>query len=140
VNRISQILLTERDAARLESALRHSQQQNPRSAGGVETLEALLDSAQVVPATAVMPDVVTMNSRVMVEDLADGRRYSVTIVYPTEADPDLNRVSVVSPVGLAMLGARAGERVTVDVPTAARRELLIRGLEFQPEAAGRFDL
>lgn len=140
MNRNTEIFLTERDAVRLESALRHAHQQNPRRAGGVETLEALLDSAQVVPATAVMPDVVTMNSRVTVEDVADGRSYTVTLVYPTEADTERNRVSVVSPVGLAMLGARAGERVTVDVPGVARRELLIRSLEFQPEAAGRFDL
>lgn len=140
MNRNTPIVLTERDAAKLASALRHVSPPSSRTAGDVEALEALLDSSQIVPAAAVTPDVVTMNSRVTVEELADERSYTVTVVYPTEADPDRSRVSVLSPVGLALLGMRVGEEVTVDVPGRARRALCIRDIEFQPEAAGRFDL
>ena len=140
MNRNMPICLTERDAARLASTLRHVSQDRSRAAAGAETLETMLDSAQLVPADAVLPDVVTMNSRVLVQEHAVGTCYTLTLVYPAEADPERNRISVVSPVGLALLGARVGDRVTVQLPGRASRELLIRGLEFQPEAAGRFDL
>jgi regulator of nucleoside diphosphate kinase len=104
-----------------------------------DALENQLDTARVVPPRQVPPDVVTMNSRVELEDLDTGARKLITIVFPNEADPREGKVSVLAPLGLAVLGTSVGEVLEWEMPGGLRR-LCVRGLLFQPEAAGRYDL
>lgn len=104
-----------------------------------DDLENQLDGATVVPARQVPADVVTMNSEVEVEDLDTGNRKVVTVVFPQAADARTGKVSVLAPLGVAVLGSRVGERLECAMPGGLRR-LLVRRLLFQPEAAGRFDL
>ena len=131
------ILLTELDAARLERSIIEQLSLSPETQEATE-LEAILDAAAVVPATAVGPHVVTMNSIVVLEEPLSARRMTITLVYPKDSDVERSRVSVLSPVGRAIIGTRVGDRVTVSVPDAAPRELVVAELEYQPEAAGHF--
>jgi transcription elongation factor GreA len=83
--------------------------------GRIATLERVLRDATVISAGAAAVDRVTLGSRVTIED-ADGVRSVFTIVGSTEADPRAGRVSNVSPIGRALLGATAGELVQVTTP------------------------
>jgi regulator of nucleoside diphosphate kinase len=74
-------------------------------------LRRLIKSATVVASDAVPPDVVTMNSRVVLAYETTGVRRVVTLVYPLDARAALDQVSVLEPLGMALLGARAGQRV-----------------------------
>jgi regulator of nucleoside diphosphate kinase len=95
-----------------------------------------LDRADIVPFRAVPPDVVTMNSRVAFEDETAGEFRIVTIVYPQEADPSEGKVSVMAPVGSALLGLSVGQSIEWCFPDGRPRTLRVVELLYQPEAAG----
>jgi regulator of nucleoside diphosphate kinase len=95
-----------------------------------------LDRADIVPFRTVPPDVVTMNSRVAFEDETAGEFRIVTIVYPQEADPSEGKVSVMAPVGSALLGLSVGQSIEWCFPDGRPRTLRVVELIYQPEAAG----
>jgi regulator of nucleoside diphosphate kinase len=102
------------------------------------TLTAELDQAVVVGPDEVPPDVVTMNSRVR---LRDGRRtWVMTLVFPEDANPEEGSISVLAPLGAALLGFRVGQTVTFRVPGGAERACDILSVLYQPEAAGDLHL
>jgi regulator of nucleoside diphosphate kinase len=95
-----------------------------------------LDRADIVPFGAVPPDVVTMNSRVAFADETTGEFRVVTIVYPDEADPAEGKISVMAPVGSALLGLSVGQSIEWCFPDGRPRTLRVVELLYQPEAAG----
>ena len=98
-----------------------------------ENLQAELDRADVLPAADVPDDVVTMHSQVYYVDETTGERRAVTLVYPHEADIAKGRVSVLAPVGAALLGLSTGQSIDWGFPHGVRRRL--RVLEVNREAA-----
>lgn len=140
MNRTHEIRLTELDAVRLERALMELLKATDGEPQGASELESLLDAAAIVPSDSIAPNVVTMNSTVVLEAHPSKERTTLTLVYPKDADPDQSKVSVLSPVGRALLGARVNDRVRVVVPGYGERELALVALTYQPEANGRFDL
>ena len=140
MTRINEIRLTDLDAARLERSLIEQLRESPEPAQGTAELEELLDAAAVVPSATIDPNVVTMNSTVVLEEQPAGRRMTVTLVYPRDSDPERSQVSVLSPVGRAVIGARVGDTITIVVPGNEPRQLRVAGIPYQPEANGRFDL
>lgn len=138
--RTHEIRLTEIDAARLERALMELLKRDAPEPQGAAELEALLDDAAIVPSEAIDPNVVTMNSTVVLESRPSGERTALTLVYPKDVDPEQSKVSVLSPVGRALLGARVNDHIRVVVPGHGERELVLVELTYQPEANGRFDL
>jgi regulator of nucleoside diphosphate kinase len=136
----NEIRLTDLDAARLERSLIEQLRQSPEPPQGTAELEALLDAAAIVPSATIDPAVVTMNSTVVLEEQPAGRRMTVTLVYPKDSDPERSQVSVLSPVGRALIGARVGDTIIVSVPGNAPRDLRVVEMKYQPEANGRFDL
>ena len=140
MTKTTEIRLTDLDAARLERSLIEQLRQSPEPAQGTAELEALLDAAAVVPSATIDPNVVTMNSTVVLEEQPARRRLVVTLVYPRDSDPERSRVSVLSPVGRALIGARVGDAISVVVPGNEPRELHVVEMQYQPEANGRFDL
>ena len=79
-----------------------------------------------------------MNSEATIED-GSGAAQTVRLAYPEEADAGKGRVSVLSPLGNALLGVRVGDQVSFATPVGERR-VRVTGIPFQPEAAGQFDL
>jgi len=140
MNRTHEIRLTELDAVRLERALMQILKTSATEPQGATELESLLDNAAIVPSDSIDPEVVTMNSTVVLEPRPVGERTTLTLVYPKDVDPDQSRVSVLSPVGRALLGARVGDLIRVVVPGHGEREFAVAELAYQPEANGRFDL
>ena len=99
-----------------------------------EVAEAVVVKSEEVPAT-----VVTMNSEVEVIDLETDERRSVTLVFPALAGIEAGRVSVLAPLGTALLGSRQGASVAWQTPRGLR-QLHVARVIYQPEAAGRYDL
>jgi regulator of nucleoside diphosphate kinase len=87
----------------------------------------------------VPADVVTMNSEAIVRDLSTGETETLRVVFPGSAAPRKGAISVLAPLGLALLGTRAGDEIDWEMPGGARR-LRVESVTYQPEAAGRFDV
>jgi regulator of nucleoside diphosphate kinase len=138
--RNDEIQLTELDVLRIERELTRAHEAEPAGRQGAVELETLLDYAAVVPAATIDRDVVTMNSTAVLQARESGERMTITLVYPKDVDPKRGRVSVLSPMGRALIGSRVGDVIRVAAPTHAAREFTVRALTFQPEAHGRFDL
>lgn len=134
----SAIHVTRFDKARLTRLLR-SLDAAHENREEIEDLERELERGTEVESTEVGPDVVTMNSTVRVTDLDANATHLYTIVFPSDADFDKGRISILSPLGTALLGYRAGDVVIWEMPRGTRR-LRIEELVYQPEAAGDFHL
>jgi regulator of nucleoside diphosphate kinase len=130
------IYITEDDHDRLSKLLEGARQRGWRDLAHVEQLDAELDRAQIVPPREVPPDVVTMHSRVALRDLDTGAESELTLVFPHEANVDDGKVSVLAPLGTAVLGYRTGDLIEWNVPGGTRR-LQVERVLFQPEAALR---
>jgi regulator of nucleoside diphosphate kinase len=102
----------------------------------LEMLRRELDRAVVVNAEETPADVITMGTQVRVRDVGTGRRHDYTLVYPWEADLALGRVSVLAPLGTALIGHRSGDDFVWAMPGVVRR-LRIEQVLHQPEAARR---
>jgi regulator of nucleoside diphosphate kinase len=111
-----------------------------READAYAALEEELGRAQIVEAAAIPPDVVTMNSRVRFKDTETQDELEVTLVYPKSADVEKGRISVLAPVGSALLGLSVGQEIEWPVPTGKMRRLRVVAVTYQPEAAGHGDL
>ncbi len=104
--------------------------------GRSEMLERELVRANVVPREKIPADVVTMNSRVVFENETTGERREVTLVYPGNSDIDAGKISVLVPVGTALLGLRVGQSIDWELPGGDKQRYRIVKVPFQPEAAG----
>jgi regulator of nucleoside diphosphate kinase len=103
-----------------------------------DLMEMLSEHAQIVPGRRIPPDVVTVNSTVSFRDEVTGAVHRVTVVYPSETSIADGRISILSPVGSALLGLPVGRIAAVELPDGATREIRILELHYQPEAAGEF--
>jgi regulator of nucleoside diphosphate kinase len=128
------IFITEEDHEKLTQLLEGARQRQHRDLGHVEQLDTELDRAHIVPAGEIPPDVVTMNSQVVLRDLDTGDEIMLTLVFPHEANVDQHKVSVLAPLGTAVLGYRSADIIEWQVPGGTRR-LRVERVLYQPEAA-----
>ncbi len=113
-------------------------ERTPASAeDAIDRLDAELARAELVSASQVPPDVVTMGSHVLFEELGSGVCRALTLVYPRDADAAEGRISVLSPVGSALLGLRTGQTIEWPIEGDRVRRYRIRAVLFQPQAAER---
>lgn len=103
---------------------------------GSEALRAEIARASIVEPAQMPADVVTMNSTARIVDENNHEEYEVTLVYPREADGDPGKVSVLAPVGSAILGLRVGDSIRWPMPGGREAALRIAAIRYQPEAAG----
>jgi regulator of nucleoside diphosphate kinase len=134
------IVLTQNDYTRLKQLLLELSRQTDGMQASLETLEEILDFARVVQPDQVPANIVTMNSRVMFEDVRTGDKGTVTIVYPADADVSTRRISILSPVGAALIGESQGAEVELPVPHGQTRRIRIVDVLYQPEAEGNYEL
>ena len=126
------IILTSLDLDRLEALL------DTLPAGtfpGKAELQTELDRAEVVSPEAVSPDVVTMNSKVRFA-LESGEEFCLTLVYPKDMDGSAERISILAPVGSALLGLSVGERIEWPRPGGGMMKVQLVEIIYQPERAG----
>jgi regulator of nucleoside diphosphate kinase len=130
------IVVTRPDLERLRTLIETARARRRWEEMHLLALADELEGAEVVEPDSVPPDVVTMRSRVRVLDMVSGQASTYTLSYPTEADLQAGRLSVLAPIGTALLGYREGDVIEWAVPGGVR-VLKIERLEHQPEAAGR---
>jgi len=130
------IRVTDFDCRRLQSLIDGSKLVDMRDAGSVDWSERHLDEAEVTSAGHIGPDVVTMNSQVLVTDLDSGETFDFQVVFPRAADAAAGKISVLAPLGMAVLGRKVGQQITWQVPIGIRR-LQVDDVLYQPEREGR---
>lgn len=129
------ILISSRDAERLEALL----EALPDSAffGRVE-LEAELERAEVLEPEEMPPDVVTMNSLVRFRVASSKDSFELRLVYPKDVDESGGTISVLAPVGSALLGLSTGNEIEWPRPGGGVVQVRIEEIVYQPERAGEY--
>jgi regulator of nucleoside diphosphate kinase len=143
--RTDRVLLTEQDALRLRETLARALLDSMTSGEGpagdaLELLATALRSAVVVPPDRMPAEVVTMRSRLVLNDVESGRRREVVLVYPEEERSHDGHVSVLSPMGVALLGLSEGALVAWTLPSGRTATLRVESVQYQPEVAEEFHL
>ncbi|MFO7643942.1 MAG: nucleoside diphosphate kinase regulator [Desulfosarcina sp.] len=133
------IFITEFDKVRLEELIAVAEEFGDHDRKDLELLAEELDQAEVLLSEAVPPDVVTMNSKVVLRDLSTSETMTYVLVFPKDANIDAGAISVLAPVGTAILGYAKGDVVEWPVPSGMRR-IRIEEVLYQPEAAGDYHL
>ncbi len=129
------LIISHADRERLEALIDSARMDSRVREDYLAALEAELGRARIVPAGKVPPDVVTMNSAVRLRDLDSDETEEYELVYPADADMAHNRISVLAPIGTAILGYRLGDVIEWPVPAGLRR-LRVEEVLYQPEGAG----
>ena len=128
-------VLTELDHVRLATLSRRGLRARlPNSPG----IDALLDDARVVPSRRVASDIVTMYSQVLLRFADDGSKRKLTLCYPQDAEPRFGFVSVLSPIGMSLLGQPVGAMVCWRSPDGSERAGHVDAVLYQPEASGDY--
>lgn len=130
----NRIWITHADCERLRTLVEGRRGMSSADHQSLDMIEDELDRAEVVDMGAIPRDVVTMNSEVRLKDLDSGEINVYRLVFPTQART-WNSVSVLAPLGIAMLGYKAGDVFEWRVPKGVRRLKIVEVL-YQPEAAG----
>ena len=133
------LFITDTDRDRLEKLLLGTRQWSSRDKAHLQALEEELDKAYTVESREIPGDVVTMRSQVRVRDMKSGAEMDISVVFPSEADSEQGKISVLAPIGTALLGYRVGDVVEWKVPGGLRR-LKVERILYQPEAAGHYHL
>ena len=95
-----------------------------------------LNRAEVLPPDQIPDGVVTMHSTVECEDELSGDHHSLTLVYPNEANVDKGHVSILAPVGSALLGLSLGQSIDWSAPDGRKLRVRVTKISYQPEASG----
>ncbi len=130
------IVITKRDADRLDSLL---ESLSGQTFPGKAQLEAELARASIVDSKDVPPNVVTMNSTVAFRT-GEGKEFSLRLVYPKDADGSAERLSILAPVGSAILGLKEGDSISWPVHGGTSVDVQIIRVTDQPERAGNDSL
>jgi len=133
------LYITEFDKSRLEELIGVAEEFGHQDREDLQDLAEELANADVVPSKNIPADVVTMNSKVALRDLNTSEEMIYRLVFPGDANIDEGAISVLAPVGTAILGYTKGDIVEWPVPSGMRR-IRIEDILYQPEAAGDYHL
>lgn len=131
------IYITEADRDKLQKIIATAQEFGGGDKNYLDKLVLELQRAEVVSADTIPADVITMNSKVVLEDLDNGDEMHYTLVYPQDAALSQGKISVLAPIGTAILGYRSGDVIDWEVPGGIAR-LQVKTILYQPEAAGDY--
>lgn len=105
----------------------------------INRLHSKFRAAKMLPQDRILNNVITMNSRVLLKEITNAREAEVTVTYPQEADGREGKISIFSPIGLALLGRQAGDIVSWKTPNGTGRFEIVK-IIYQPEAFGHYYL
>jgi regulator of nucleoside diphosphate kinase len=128
------ITVSRLDLERIEALL---ERLPPAQAEGLAALRGELDRAAVVEPRDMPKNVVSMNSTVTFKDEASGEQSTLTLVYPMAAGKP-GTVSILAPVGSALLGLSKGRHIDWPTPDGRTRRLTVLSVDYQPESSGEY--
>ncbi|TLD41076.1 MAG: Regulator of nucleoside diphosphate kinase [Candidatus Jettenia ecosi] len=134
-----EIFITKFDKDRLDELIEVAETFGSHSRQDLQDLQKELERARIISSKEVPSNVVTMNSRVLLHDTDTSEEMTYTLVFPKDADVESGLISVLAPIGTAILGYREGDNIEWKVPSG-RRSISIKKILYQPEAAGDFHL
>ncbi len=130
MNAQDKLILTQNDFQKLSALIGSTNQEM------VELLEDELSRVMVVADDELPKDVVSMNSKVSFQDLDTQAEFVVTLVYPHDAKIEENKISILAPVGSALIGLRVGQDIRWPVPNGKEKRLKVTSVIYQPESDG----
>lgn len=107
---------------------------------GVNELEEELGRANIVPPKEVPPTIVTMNSTVKFFVESTQKEFELTLVYPKDMDTSGKTISILAPVGSALLGLAIGDEIEWPKPGGGMQKVKITAITYQPERSGDYQL
>lgn len=128
----STIYITRDDHAKLRLLITSASA--PRGSHSLNQLSEELDRANLIDPSAVPPGIVTLESRVEYEDVDTGEIEEYTITFPERANLEEKRISILAPIGLALLGCRVGDVVRWTTPGGVRSLKVRRSTPPSPES------
>ncbi|MFA7257655.1 MAG: GreA/GreB family elongation factor [Kiritimatiellales bacterium] len=132
------ITLTFSDYMHLQDLVRAGRNIDFQPSTLLDALEAELNRAEIVASNAIPRYVFTMNTCALLTDTSTGERTKCTLVFPGEANPQCGKLSVLSELGIALLGFSVGDTIDWESPEGPRRTRIVQ-FSFQPEAAKQYD-
>lgn len=135
MNQQPNIVISKLDAERLENLL---QSLSSAAFPGMCDLEAELARADIVEPHDIPPTVVTMNSTVRFRVESTAEVFTLTLVYPKDLDSSGDKISILAPVGSALLGLSAGDQIDWPKPGGGVLQVRIEEVTYQPERAGAY--
>ena len=134
-----EIYITKYDYDRLKELLSVAKAFKFQSRNDLKNLKQELERATIVDSKEVPPNVVTMNSKVELLNLDKNNTSIFTLVFPSDADIDQGKISILVPIGTAILGYRVSDTIIWHVP-AGLRKIKIKKILYQPESSGDYHL
>ncbi len=131
--------ITEFDRSRLLELIAVVREYGTQGRVDLGALADELRKAETVASKEIPPNVVTMNSKVLLRDLDTDETMTFTLVFPKDANIDTGAISVLAPIGTAILGYSTGDVIEWQVPSRVRK-IRIEEILYQPEAAGDYHL
>jgi regulator of nucleoside diphosphate kinase len=131
------IFITTTDAEKLRDLLQKAQYSEYRGSVYLKMLSDEIEKAEVVDPDQIPPDVITLNSTAHLIDQETGEEMICTLVFPEDADVSQGKISILAPIGTAMLGYRVGDTFEWDTP-GGRRSIRVKDVIYQPEASGDY--
>lgn len=134
----SKIYISEFDLTRLKELIKVAEEfGDKRILKYLDELDEELDRADLIKPQEIPNDVITMNSTFRLRDLDKGEEVVYTLVFPGEADSAKGKISILAPIGTAVLGYRLGDTIEWEVPAGLKR-FKVEEIVYQPEAAGDY--
>ena len=132
------IYISEFDLKRLKELLKVAEEfGDKRVVRYLEELDEELDRAEAMKPQEIPDDVITMNSTFRLRDVDTDQETVYTLVFPGDADSARGKVSILAPIGTAVLGYKIGDMIEWEVP-AGRKRFKVEQIVYQPEAAGDY--
>jgi regulator of nucleoside diphosphate kinase len=136
---MTNVLITKLDYFRLKESLHRVKATNQENVTQANALLRNVHQATLVDSAEIPPDVITMNSLVRIVYLSTGRIMVLRLVYPEQADIKQNKISILAPLAMALLGSKKGDIINLKLPKGIV-SIKVDTLLYQPEAAGNFQL
>ena len=129
------IFLTTKDVEKLRDLIREAYHTDYRGSDYLKLLAGEMEKASVVRPDQIPSDVITLNSKVCLVDQQTNEEMIYSLVFPEDADPSQGKISILAPIGTAMLGYKVGDTFEWDTP-GGKRSIHIKESLYQPEASG----
>jgi regulator of nucleoside diphosphate kinase len=129
------IFITTKDAVKLRKLIRKAYHSDYRGSDYLKKLAEEIEKASVVQPDQIPSDVITLNSTARLVDQETNEEMIYTLVFPEDAEVTQGKISILAPIGTAMLGYKAGDTFEWDTP-GGKRIIRVKEILYQPEAAG----
>lgn len=129
------IYITTQDAEKLRKLMREAYHSDYRGSDYLKKLAGEIEKASVVQPDQIPSNVITLNSTARLVDQQTNEEMIYTLVFPEDADPSQGKISILAPIGTAMLGYKTGDTFEWDTP-GGKRIIRVQEILYQPEASG----